>query len=250
LNNDNNLKEVKDKVTIFNLLSGAKENDSDVFVWRLIGDRKHLGKMRVESLRKTDNVLCLISIDEDENIVKEIVGNLGHVDLYIPDCAMLLRCDLKSTDRGVRYYLKIPSLVVQLERRQVLRLTITDPDSIQVHLTKSFKRSVTGTQHFAKPIIDISSGGFAFFVSKLELKYFQIGDDISEVKVSFDKYLFQSGAQVCSILEITPDEYNGLSYKVWRINCKFNSIDQISRKYLERYIFEKINQELRVINQV
>jgi hypothetical protein len=231
-------------------LSGANENDSDVFVWRLIGDRKHLGKMRVESLRKTDNVLCLISIDEDENIVKEIVGNLGHVDLYIPDCAMLLRCDLKSTDRGLRYYLKIPSLVVQLERRQVLRLTITDHDSIQVQLTKSSKRSVTGAQHFSKPIIDISSGGFAFFVSKLELKHFQNGDHISEVKVRFDKYLLQSSAQVCSILEITPDEYNGLPYKVWRINCKFNSIDQISRKYLERYIFEKINQELRAINEV
>ena len=249
MDTDNNLKEVKDKVTIFNLLSGAKENDSDVFVWRLIGNRKHLGKMRVESIRKTDNVICLISIEENENIVKEIVGNLGHVDLYIPDCAMLLRCDLKSTDRGLRYYLKIPSLVVQLERRQALRLTITDSDSIQVHLSKSSKRSV-GSQHFSKPCIDISSGGFSFFVSKLELKYYQIGEEIPEVKVKFEKSSIQVGAQVCSILEISPDDYNRLPYKVWRINCKFNSIDQISRKYLERYIFEKINQDLRVINKV
>ncbi len=249
MDTDNNLKEVKDKVTIFNLLSGAKENDSDVFVWRLIGNRKHLGKMRVESIRKTDNVICLVSVEENENLVKEIVGSLGHVDLYIPDCAMLLRCDLKSTDRGLRYYLKIPTLVVQLERRQSLRLTITDPNSIQVHLSKSSKRFV-GLQLFSKPCIDISSGGFSFFVSKLELKYFQIGDEIPEVKVRFEKSSIQVGVQVSSILEISPDEYNGLPYKVWRINCKFNSIDQVSRKYLERYIFEKINQDLRVINKV
>jgi hypothetical protein len=250
LNTDNNLKEVKDKVTIFNLLSGAKENDSDVFVWRLIGHKKHLGKMRIESLRKSDNVLCLIPLEDDEAIIKEIVGNLGHVDLYIPDCAMLLRCDLKSTDRGLRYYLKIPILVVQLERRQVLRLTISDPNSLQVNFSKSSQRSVGGPQHFSKPCVDLSSGGISFFVSKLELKYFQIGDEISEVKLKFEKWSIQLALQVCSILEISPDEYNKLPYRVWRINCKFNSIDQVSKKYLERYIFERINQELRVINEV
>ncbi len=249
LTTDNQLKEVKDKATIFSLLSGAKENDSDVFVWRLIGGQKHLGRMKVESFRKSDSVLCLVLVDENLGLVKEIVGNLGHVDLYIPDCAMLLRCDLKSTDRGQRYYVKIPPLVVQLERRKSLRLVPTDEDPVTVSITKSVKKMGGGFQQFKKPCVDISIGGFSIYVSKLELKHFQIGDEISSGEIIFQTRKLLIAAQVCSIIEIAPDDFNKNPYKIWRVNFRFSSHNQLSMRQLEKYIFEKINQDLHVITK-
>jgi len=58
----------------------------------------------------------------------------------------------------------------------------------------------------------------------------------------------KAAAEVVTIREIEPDEHNGLSYKVWRVSCRFTQIDQISRKYLEKFIFERIKEELHAIN--
>lgn len=247
---DNNLKEVKDKVTIFNLLTGAKENDSDVFVWRFIGSQKHLGRMRIESFRKTDGTLCLVPVEEDEKIVREIVGNLGHVDVYIPDCAMLFRCDLKTTDRDIRYYLKIPTLVAQLERRISVRLVTDKNSKFTVQFTTSSRRQNLPPMQFTKDCIDISSGGLSFYVSKQELKFFQISEEIKKVKISLEVKSIPLEMMVTTILEISPDEFNKLPYKVWRVNCKFTSIDQISKKYLEKFILEKINLDLHDIKEL
>ncbi len=205
--------------------------------------------MKIESFRKSDSVLCLVSVDENLGLVKEIVGTLGHVDLYIPDCAMLFRCDLKSTDRGQRYYLKIPPLVVQLERRKSLRLVTTEEDPVSVAITKSVKRMGGGTQQFKKPCVDISVGGFSIYVSKLELKHFQIGDEISSGEISFQTRKISITAQVCSILEIAPDDFNKNPYKIWRVNFRLKSHDQLSMRQLEKFIFEKINQDLHVITK-
>jgi hypothetical protein len=55
-------------------------------------------------------------------------------------------------------------------------------------------------------------------------------------------------ANIVLIREIEPDTSNGLNYKVWRICCKFEKIDEIQKKFLEKYIFERIKDELSVIN--
>jgi hypothetical protein len=50
LGNDNQLKKVKDEATILNLLFGAKEKNAEVFIWKLIGNNKYLGQVRIESI--------------------------------------------------------------------------------------------------------------------------------------------------------------------------------------------------------
>lgn len=247
-NNDNQLKKVKDEYAILSLLFGAKDNSADVFVWKLIGNTKHLGQVRIESIRKMRNDFCIIPAEGQDRAVQDLMSGQNFVDLYIPDSALLLRCSVKQTDAPFRYYLKIPEFVAQVERRQSLRLNTYDSSEVKVSFGKSVALPRPMSQYFLKDCFDVSPGGFSFFISKMESKFFQQNDPIAMVEIKAGKWATHADAEIVMIREVEPDEYNGLTYKVWRVSCRFSKIDQVSRKYLEKFIFERIKDELHAIN--
>lgn len=246
--NDNQLKKVKDEYAILSLLFGAKDNSADVFVWKLIGNTKHLGQVRIESIRKMRNDFCIIPADGQDRTVQDLMSGQNFVDLYIPDSSLLLRCSVKQTDAPFRYYLKIPDFVAQVERRKSLRLNTYDSSEVKVSFGKSVTLPRPMSQYFLKDCFDVSPGGFSFFISKMESKFFQTSDPIAMVEIKAGKWSTHVDAEIVTIREVEPDEFNGLTYKVWRVSCKFSKIDQISRKYLEKFIFERIKDELHAIN--
>jgi hypothetical protein len=246
--NDNKLKKVKDEATILSLLSGAKEGVSEVFVWKLIGNAKHLGQVRIESIRKARRDFCIVPAEGQDRLVQDLMGSHSYVDLYIPNSALLLRCSIKQTDAPFRYYLQLPEFVAQVDRRKSFRLNTHEESEVKISFAKTVTSPRPMSQHFLKDCFDVSTGGFSFYISKLETKFFQVEDAIPSVEIKAGKWSTKVVAQVAFIREVEPDEFNGLSYKVWRVSCRFSSIDQISRKYLEKYIFERIKDELHAIN--
>lgn len=247
--NDNKLKKVTDQPTILNLLSGAKESNAEVYIWKFVGSSKHLGQVRIESIRKMRNDFCITPAEGQDRIVQDLMGSDSYVDIYIPDSALLLRCNIKATDAPFRYYLQIPFFVAQVERRKSFRLNVHDKGEVKVSFGKSVSLPRPMSQHFFKDCFDVSTGGFSFFVSKMESKFFNIDDSIEQIEVKIGKWATKVSAEVAFIREMEPDEYNDLTYKVWRVSCRFTQIDQISRKYLEKFIFERIKDELQVINE-
>lgn len=247
-NNDNQLKKVKDEYAILSLLFGTKDNSADVFVWKLIGNTKHLGQVRIESIRKMRNDFCIIPAEGQDRAVQDLMSGQSFVDLYIPDSSLLLRCSVKQTDAPFRYYLKIPEFVAQVDRRKSLRLNTYESSEVKVSFGKSVTLPRPMSQYFLKDCFDISPGGFSFFISKMESKFFQLNDPIAMVEIKAGKWATHVDAEIVTIREVEPDEFNGLTYKVWRVSCRFSKIDQISRKYLEKFIFERIKDELHAIN--
>jgi hypothetical protein len=246
--NDNMLKKVQDEATIYNLLSGIKENSSDTYVWRLVGNSKHLAQVRIEAIRKSRKDFCIIPVEGQEQLVHELIGHHSQIDMYVPDSALLLRCVIRTADAPLRYYLQIPDVVAQVERRKNIRLNVHASSEVKISFAKTVLTPRQMTQHFAKDCFDFSTGGFSFLVSKMEFKFFQIGDKISSVDLKAGNHTTKSAAEVVMIREIEPDEFNGFSYKVWRISCRFSELDMISKKYFEKFIFERIKDELRAIN--
>ena len=232
-----------------NLLSGAKEGNAEVFIWKLIGSEKHLGQVRIESIRKTRKDFCLIPAEGQDRLVQDLMGGHNYVDLYIPDSALLLRCTIKQTDAPYRYYLQLPNFVAQVERRKSFRLNVHQSSEVRLSFGKSASGPRPMSQHFLKDCFDISTGGFSFFVSKMEMKFFQTNDTIPLVEIKAGDWATKISAEITTVREVEPDEYNGLTYKVWRVSCRFSQIDQISKKYLEKFIFERIKDELHAINE-
>jgi hypothetical protein len=249
LANENKLKKVTDESTILSFLSGAKATNAEVFLWKLIGGVKHLGQVRIESIRKIKKDFCITPAEGQDRLVQDLMGSTGTIDLYIPDMALLLRCGIKQTDAPYRYYLQLPSFVAQVDRRQHLRLNVQGESDVRLNFGKSVQLPKPMSQHFHKGCFDISSGGFSFLASKLESKFFQVGDKIPSVEIKAGDWSSKIAVEVAAIREIDPDRDNELPYKVWRISCKITQIDQIGKKYLEKFIFERIKEELHAINE-
>lgn len=245
---DNKLKKVNDQAMIHNLLSGAKENNAEVFLWKLVGNTKHLGQVRIESIRKARRDFCIVPAEGQDRLIQELMGSQNYVDVYIPHAALIFRCNIKQTDAPFRYYLQIPDLVAQVERRKSFRLNVHATSEVKISFGKAVKGPRPMKQHFLKDCFDISPGGFSFFISKMEAKFFLASDPIPAVELKAGSWKTKAAAEVVSVREIEPNEHNGLSYKVWRVSCRFTQIDQISKKYLEKFIFERIKDELHAIN--
>lgn len=249
LANDIQLKKVTDEHIILSLLSGAKDSRSEVFVWKLIGNQKHLGLARIESIRKIRKDFCLTPLEGQESLIQDLMGCQDLVDLYIPSSSTLLRCIIKQADAPDRYHLQLPEFIAQVERRDNLRMEIDGNSEVKLSFTKSIILPRKMSQRFTKNCFNISTGGFSFYISKMETNYFQMKDLISSVEVSADKWSTKVESEIVAIKEIEPDENNGLSYKVWHVSCRFSKIDPISQKYLENYILERIKKELHAISK-
>lgn len=246
---DNTLRKIKDEATIIQLLHGAKEATSEMYIWRMVGNTKSLGSVRIESIRKLRKDFCIIPADGQERVVQDLMGSQNHIDIYVPDSGLLLRCIIKHTEAPVRYYLQFPQFVAQVERRKNLRLNVHTESNVKVTFSKTASGPRPMTQHFFKDCFDISSGGFSMLVSKMESKFFAAGDAITLIDLKTTDMNTKVAGEVTLIREVEPDEFNGLTYKVWRVSCKFTQIDQISKKYLDKFILERIKEELRAINE-
>ncbi len=246
--NDNKLKRVQDEAVIHSLLSSTKESEMEVFIWRLVGGSKHLANIKIESIRKARKDFCITPIPGHERQVQDLMSSQDFIDLYVPESALLLRCKIRQTDAPYRYYLQVPEFVAQVERRKSLRLNTYDSEEVKISFGKSVSTPRPMSQHFHKSCLDVSTGGFSFLVSRMESKFFQINDPIRTIEIKAGSWSTKVNAEIALIKEIEPDEFNGLTYKVWRICCRFSQIDQISKKHLEKFIFERIKDELHVIN--
>ncbi|MGE3608940.1 MAG: hypothetical protein AB7I27_05090 [Bacteriovoracaceae bacterium] len=246
--NTNKLKKVEDHNTILSLLTNSKENGFEVYMWKLVAGVKHLATVRIEAVRKMRNDFCIAPASGQEKLVQDLLGSQSYIDLYIPDCALLLRCGLKQVDSPVRYYLNFPDFVAQVERRKSLRLNVYESEEVKVTFAKELPAPRVGSQYFSKHCFDVSSGGFSFLISRPESKCFATKDSIIDVELVAGNWKTRVKAEVAMIKEIEPDEIYGFPYKVWKICCRFSEIDQISKKYLEKFIFERIKEEVHAIN--
>lgn len=208
-----------------------------------------MAKVKIESLRKFKNDFCIVPADGQDRMVMEMMGSQNHIDLYVPESALLLRCNIKHTDAPFRYYLTIPEFVAQADRRKSLRLSTHDLGDLKLCFAKPMNGSQRPVvQHFMKTCYDVSTGGFSFLVSKGEFRFFEANDEIPQVELKSKGLNTKLNVEVVTIKEMDPNEQNGLTYKAWKISCRFTQIDQVTKKYLEKFIFERIKEDLCAIN--
>ncbi len=248
MSNGNKLNKIHDAYQILSNLSKAKEDNCEVYVWRFVGGAKHLGLCRIEAIRKQRNDFCIVPTEGQDRIIQELVSGQTQIDFYIPSMCLLMRCQVKQTDAPFRYYLGLPEFIAQVERRQSMRLNVYEQEEMKVSFGKTITLPKTMSQFFLKSCVDVSTGGISFYVSKTEAKLFRPEDAIPAMELKSKNFTAKFASQVQNVREIEPDEVNGFSYKVWRVSCQITQMDPVAKKQLERFIFERIKDELRAIN--
>ncbi len=245
----NKLKKINDQSLIYTLLQTTKDQNHEVWFWRMVGETKHLVPVKVEVIRKARSDFAIVAEKGHEAAVKDLIGGSSFMDIYVPESVLLLRATIKQFEQETgRFYLEIPQFIAQVERRKNFRLNVFDRDQVMIQFTKNILLPRPQSQLFLKSCFDISAGGFSFLVSKVEAKYFKTGDKVSSMQLKIGDRNVKVDASVVLIREIEPTTSNGLNYKVWRICCQMDEIDELQKKFLERYIFERIKDELSVIN--
>lgn len=240
------LKKIADAAAIFDLLVSAKDLQSDVFVWRLVAGEEHLAQVKIESVNKTRRDLSIVPNHSHEVSLQTLLMNQSTIDLYIPHSSLLFRCRVKSSEGSLRYSLHFPVEVAQVDRRNSSRINTYEKEDLEISFSSQTERG--RTQQFMKSCFDISGGGLSFYVSKMEKSFFREGELLSELKIKTPKWDSKVNAEMVMIKEIDPNEFNNLPYKVWRVCCRFKEIDELSKHQLDKYILEKIKDELHVIN--
>lgn len=240
------LSKIVDPAIIFDLLMGHKDTHSDVFIWKLIGGEEYLSQVHIESVSKARKDFSIVPVNDGEVETENLLMNQSYIDFYIPESALLFRCQLKSNSAPIRYAFQMPSEVSQIDRRLSQRVNTFEDSELQISFQSQSERGQI--QKFAKACFDISGGGLSFYVSRMEKKFFKEGEFLKELSISTPKGESKVKAEMILVKEIEPNEFNGLPYRVWRVCCRFKEIDDPSKLLLNKYIFEKIKGELHVIN--
>lgn len=248
MSSGNKLNKVADTHQILLNINSAKESGCEIYLWRFVGGSKHIGLARIEAVRKQRNDFCIVPTEGQDRILQDLISGQTQIDLYIPSMCILMRCQIKQTDAPFRYYLTLPEFIAQVERRKELRLNVYDQEEMKVSFGKTITIPRTMSQFFLKSCFDISTGGISFFVSRTESKLFQVEDVIPTMELKSDNWSAKISSKVLSIREVEPDVANGFPYKVWRVSCQITQIDPLAKKQLEKFIFERIKDELHAIN--
>lgn len=230
------------------MLQTSKDKNSEVLFWRLTHDSKLVVGFKIELVRRSRQEVVVATVAGQEKQALELIGSRDFVDVYIPDSGLLLRCLIKSGEEQKKFTLQVPTSAALMERRGQARLNVFDTGEFNLSFSKTSDGLKPVSQSFSKSCFDISAGGFSFFISRLETKFFQIHNPIRNIQLTIPGHTFKVSAEIALIKEVDPSHVPGLTYKAWRVCCKFNQIDDISRRYLERYIFERLQEDLHVIN--
>lgn len=239
---------IDDKDTVLKYLTSIKESSGSALIWKIIGDSKFTAEVKIEAIRKTRGDFILVPDEGDADKVQSLMGTNGFIDFYIPESSLIFRCKIRQTEAPVRYFLEVPEFMAQIERRQSLRLDLSDSNEVTIKFSKHQEPSKTIQQKFSKNCFDISAGGLSFLVSRLESKSFKVNDFIRAVEIQTPQWKSQVILQVALVKELTPDENSDISYKAWKVSCRFISLDDISKKYLTKFVFERLKSNEHVIN--
>lgn len=245
---DGKLKKISDTQAVLSVLSTIKELGLEAHLWKLVGEEIYLAGVTLEAIRKSTNDICLVPIKGQEDAVSNIVGNNVFLDVQVPNSSIFFRCKLKSIKSPYRYYVSIPEFFALPERRAGLRVKFEEGSDVKVSFNKTNGATKSIGQKFIKNCYDVGAGGFSFLVSRTELKYFNADDVISNVEMMLGEDTVKLSVVVNVVREIVPDEFNGLSYKVWRVSCKYRKLEGNGNKAIEKYIIKKIKEEINDIN--
>ena len=245
---DSSFVKINDMTHVINHLSSIKDSALPILIWKIIGDTKYIAGIKIEAVRKTRNDFIVTPSEDDVSKVQDLMGVHNYIDLYVPEHALIFRCNVRQTEAPLRYYLEVPEFMAQVERRKSLRLDLSSSNEVTIKFSKNQQIQNSTQQKFQKSCYDISSGGFSFLVSRVESKFFKINDLIRTVEISTAQWKSTLTVQVSLVKEVGPDENTDLSYKAWRVSCRFMDIDDISKKYLDKFVFERLKPKDHAIN--
>lgn len=238
IGNYNKLKENKNPRVISDLIHSAQDKMGTVLIWIMQNDVKITCEMVIHIIRKAKQELVLKPIMGQKELVHSIVGGRDEINVFIPGDLVFFQTKVRSLSSEGDLVIQMPSMVAHVDRRKHLRINVTTAMGVEASFYKSYLSQKVNTQLFKKNCLDLGTGGLSFVISKMENKYFSVGDRVVGIILQLGDKKIEVEATIVNILPITPDDYNKLFYKGFKICLKFDYVNPIYQEMLEMFVFK------------
>lgn len=241
---NNKLSKINSKDSIMSIINNTKEADKKVTGWRIIEGKKQTVELYIRVIRAFRNEFVLrVKDSNDERLFKTLHISLENFNVFFPKDLVLFQAKIKSRDLETGdLTLELPSMIAQVDRRKSMRYEFKETESVKINILKKFNLMNQKQQLFKKDLCDLSSGGAAFYISKADRKFFKESDLLENIELQIDnKEISDLSLKVISCNEIKPSSTNDLSYSVYKVSAKFESISINSKEAIEEYVFQKID---------
>jgi hypothetical protein len=237
----NNLKKNYSTWGIFSIINNTKLNDKPVVGWKIIGGQKVTVDLFIRVIRKFRNELVVRATNlEGRNMLANLITGSDKLNLYLPDDLVLFQSEIKNCDATGDLVITLPKMIAQVDRRKHLRLFVNDEMNVILSFAKQNHGQRVSTQQFEKKCFDISAGGISFIISKIEAKFFEVGDLVFGISLYLDKRKTLINAEVVNILDVEPDDNNGLHYKGKKVCIRYLDPTANQQKVINDFVFKYI----------
>lgn len=239
---NNNLKKNYSAWAIFSLINNTKLSDKPIVGWRIISGRKVTVELFIRVIRKfRSEVVIRATRPDGRKTLSNLIAGSDKLNLYLPDDLVLFQSKIKSCNENGDVVISIPDMIAQIDRRKHLRLFVENDIDVKVNFNKECQGQRVLTQNFNKSCFDVSSGGLSFLISKSESKFFEDGDKILGIILNVGEKKTRINGNIVNILDIEPDEQNGLHYKCKKICVRYENATPQQQKVINDFVFKYID---------
>lgn len=221
---------------VTSLLKKTFEQKSDVYVWRMSGRHKLMAVTKLDSMRYEKKELVLVPDEGESDQLKNIIGSSEYIYIYIGAETVLFRSRFKNFSGSEKLTLETPTDLIRINRRKDERLLFDEKLKSNVEFMKTMVCPTIRTTLFRKPLFDLSSQGASIVVTKMEKKYFEVGDLLPSMVVWINEEQYQVDGVVVAVSEVYPNAVNNLFYKGWKISVVFEQMSPKLNKSISAFL--------------
>lgn len=237
----NNLKKNYSAWAIFSLINNTKLGEKPVLGWRIIGGKKVTVDVYIRVIRKFRNELVIKALSPDgSKKLSNLIAGSDKLNLYLPDDLVLFQSRVLKSDTNGDVVISIPNMIAHVDRRKHLRLFITNDVNVSIEFQKENHGQRITTQQFDKKCFDVSAGGLSFIISRIEGRFFEIGDRIYAISLILDRRKTLVNAEVVNILDVEPDDRNGLIYKGQKVCLRYVEPSANQQSVINEFVFKYV----------
>jgi c-di-GMP-binding flagellar brake protein YcgR len=218
----------------------AKEHNEEVYIWRIVGEKKVLAPVKFELIRKAKGELVVVSSENSKDIFQHVLGGSDHINFFLPKSSLLFQCSVKQMDNDGKLHLQFPKFIAQVERRNNLRMEAIDHPKLRVQFCKTVIAPKSVKQFYGKGLFDLSAGGVTFLITKAESRHFLEGEKLKNVELIIIDQKIVLSASILRVQELNEIETLKHPYKTWKVTLRFDSIQKKDQDLLTKFVFENV----------
>lgn len=228
------------KKSILARLKEIQLSKQELYVWRILGDKKVTAKVEIKIIKNTRDEVIFDVKPENENQVRDIITGVEFVNFYAPKGNILFRTEFKFYSADMKLVTSFPKAIAMQERRESLRLRV-DEFNVKVNFQKDLKKRTISLKDFDKTCFDLSTGGISFIMTATEARYFEIGDKIFYANIYYENIKIDSDLTLVNLIPIEPNDHNQLAYKGFKACFSFIRISDEDKERIDTFVMSKID---------